>query len=138
MHPDPEAIRQLGSPGMVGPGPGEDLRRKHFDAMQQDVKKVSDYLHHHPHDLSERDIKNFLDHLKALEKEVSTYCKRSPGANVVLTSYYNVLNGLNVVKEAFGKKDLKKLAATLTREVPKVAQNLQVIVQHHYVAAAKA
>lgn len=49
----------IGKPGMIGVGPGQTLHRKYFDAMQKDVKKISDHLHAHPHP-SRDDIKGFL------------------------------------------------------------------------------
>lgn len=125
-------LNGIGKPGMIGVGPGQNLRKKYFEALQKDVKKIFDYLHAHPSPTKD-DIKGFLDHYKPLQSDVKKYCT-VPGTEAINSSYVNALTALEIVWKEYNKTDAKKLAETLKREVPRIHRELQSIVQANYVA----
>lgn len=122
----------IGKPGMIGVGPGQNLRQKSFLGLQKDFKQVFTHLQAHPTP-DQASVKGYLDQLKHLQADVQKYCS-VPGTNAFLDSYANLITGLGIVLKAYEKKDAKKLAETMAREVPRLHKELKSIVQAQYVA----
>jgi hypothetical protein len=127
MHPDPNVLRKIGGPGMVGVGPGENLRKKKFDLLKQDVKKMHDQLKKAP-TLSKASIEQCLTHMGNLKKDVDLYCKDHAGAKPFQDDYTHTMEGLKKVKDKWG--DQKKVTA----EMLKIGTQLTRMVNANYVA----
>jgi hypothetical protein len=65
--------RGIGKPGMIGVGPGQNLRQKSFLGLQKDFKRVFDHLQAHPTP-DQASVKGYLDQLKPLQGDVQKYC----------------------------------------------------------------
>ena len=104
MHPtqpDKNVLTNIGSPGMQGIGPGQNLRKSKFDLVKKSVKTVHDNLKAHPTP-DAKTIDQYLHHLATNEKDVQLYCKDVPGAKPFLDSFNNAVAGLKQLKQAKG------------------------------------
>jgi hypothetical protein len=121
----------IGKPGMVGVGPGQNLRKKTFAGLQQDFKKVFDFLQSHrtPDKMS---IKGFTDHLQALKRDVDKYCANVPGTEEFHACYVRALAGLETLRKAYDQTDQHKLDDTIKAEVPKLVRQLAYMVHANY------
>jgi hypothetical protein len=100
-QPDKNVLKNLGSPGMVGVGPGQNLRKSKFDLVKKDIKTVYDQLKKNPKP-DKNTIDQYLHHLGQCEKEVEQYCKDVPGAKPFHDSYVGAVAGLKQLKQATG------------------------------------
>jgi len=122
----------IGKPGMIGVGPGQNLRQKSFDGLQKDIKKVLDHLNSHPKP-DQTSITGYLATLRHVQEDVKKYCS-VPGTNAYHDSFANILTALDILAKAYAKNDAKKLAETLAREVPRISKELKSIMASKYVA----
>ena len=125
MHPDPNVLRKIGGPGMVGVGPGDNLRKKTFEALKNDVKTMHEQLKRTPQ-LTKGSMEQCLTHMEKLKKDVDLYCKDRPATKQFLDDYVNTVAGFKKLK---GKFDQKKV----NQEMPKIGVQLTRMVNAAYV-----
>ncbi len=124
--PNSKVLRELGSPGMKGVGPGENLRKKKFDALKSNIKTMYDSLKKDPQ-LTKATIEQCLAHMEGLKKDVDLYCKDHPGAKPFNDDYTGTLEGLKKLKSKFDQKKVNE-------EMPKIGARLKRMVEATYVA----
>jgi hypothetical protein len=102
MHPtqpDKNVLKKIGSPGMQGLGPGNNLRKAKFDLVKKNVKTVHDQLKAHPAPNSGT-VDQYLHYLGQCEKDMELYCKDVPGAKPFHDNFVGAAAGLKNLKQA--------------------------------------
>jgi len=125
MHPDPNAVKNLGQPGMIGVGPGATLRKKQFEGLKAKVKTMHDSLKKSAQ-LTKDTIDQCVAHMEKLKKDVDLYCEGHPGAKPFHDDYVNTVAGLKKLQQKFDQKKVDK-------EMPKIGTQLTRMVNAAYV-----
>jgi hypothetical protein len=110
---------------MIGVGPGANLRKKSFEALQKQVVLVANYLKSHPQPTKD-DIKGFHHHFELLKKDVKLYCGDFQETKEYQACYDRTMVSLDLMQK---QSDPAKFATTSKAEVPKL--NRQVTYMAH-------
>jgi hypothetical protein len=102
MHPtqpDKNVLKKIGSPGMQGLGPGQNLRKAKFDLVKRDAKTVHDQLKAHPAP-NPQTVDQYLHLMAQCEKDMLLYSKDVPGAKPFHDNFVGAVAGLKQLKQA--------------------------------------
>ena len=113
---------------MIGVGPGGNLRKKSFDALQHQVAAVANHLKSRPQPTKD-DIKGFHNHFDLLKKDVKLYCGDFQETKEYQACYDRAMVSLALLMK---QTDAAKFATTSKTELPKLNRQIAYMAHASY------